>query len=92
MPTNESSDSKFFSMPISRVKTPSREELLQLGQEIAADPTCAGMERQGRPLTNIEMKAILVEAAERKAAERIGRTLIDHVLAESQVQHALLGY
>lgn len=30
---------------------------LLLGREVAEDPTCQDMERQGRPLTNVEMDA-----------------------------------
>lgn len=33
------------------------EQIMQLGKEVADDPTLGGMMRQGRPLTNMEMVA-----------------------------------
>jgi hypothetical protein len=33
------------------------EEQLEYGREVATDPTCHDMDRQGRPLTNVEMHA-----------------------------------
>lgn len=53
---------------------PTDEQLTDLGNEIAADPTAAGMKRQGRPLTNLEMAATLEHGREeqRQAIERDG--------------------
>jgi hypothetical protein len=49
---------------------PTDQQITDLGIELAADPTCHGMERgEGfarRPLTNIEMHAILAHARAEK--------------------------
>lgn len=36
------------------------EEQLEYGREVATDPTCHDMDRQGRALTNVEMHAATV--------------------------------
>lgn len=51
------------------------EDLLQLGAEVANDPTLGGMCRQGRPLTNVEMSALLrwhKEPSQRLAESAVG--------------------
>lgn len=46
-------------------------EWLALGREVAEDPTCQNMMRQGRPLMNVEMHAYTVYAREeRRKAEQ----------------------
>ena len=49
----------------------SEQEKLAFGQEVAEDPTCHDMERQGQPLTNVEMDAAaLWSREERRKAKR----------------------
>lgn len=47
------------------------EQLLVLGEECCNDATCHGMMRNGRPLTNVEMDAMLrYSSHERRKAEQ----------------------
>lgn len=49
----------------------SDEERLEFGREVATDPTCHDMERQGRPITNVEMNACtFYMREERRKAEQ----------------------
>lgn len=46
-------------------------EKIALGREVATDPTCHDMERDGRPLTNVEMDAaVLWSRDQRRKAKR----------------------
>ena len=51
------------------------QEILELGREVANDPTAANMERQGRPLTNLEMWAYCRYATE-DACSRFAREFV----------------
>lgn len=51
-------------------------ELLELGRLVESDPTFSGFERQGRPVTNVEMFAsIQFRRDQRRKADEILRDL-----------------
>lgn len=50
--------------------TPSQTDIYALGAEIESDPTWTGWERQGRPITNIEMLASMSYRAHLRQIKR----------------------